>query len=93
MCRDEAWVTVMVAMPAEVSLYASTIQEKKVVAVSGERLEVACLVKRGHPAPTISIWVNKSSGLAQLGEGASSVSYYPTMQDSGSMFICKWEQV
>ena len=84
----------MVAVPAIVSLNIPTKQEK-VVVVWGEEVEVVCLVERpGNPAPIISLSLNKSSDMAQLGGGSrAKVSYYPTMEETGSVFICKWEQV
>ena len=92
--RDEAWLSVMVAVPAMVSLNIPTTKEK-VVMVQGKEVEVACLVKKtGHPAPTISLSMNKSSDMAKPGGGRRArVSYYPTMEETGSVFICKWEQV
>ena len=84
----------MVAVPAMVSLNIPTTKEK-VVVVQGKEVEVACLVKKtGHPAPTLSLSMNKSSDMAKLGGGSRArVSYYPTMEETGSVFICKWEQV
>ena len=92
--RDEAWVSVMVAVPAMVSLNIPTTQDK-VVVVQGKEVEVACLVeKTGHPAPSLSLSMNKSSDTAKLGGGSRArVTYYPTIEETGSVFICKWEQV
>ena len=84
----------MVAVPAMVSLNIPTTQDK-VVVVQGKEVEVACLVeKTGHPAPSLSLSMNKSSDMAKLGGGSRArVSYYPTIEETGSVFICKWEQV
>ena len=84
----------MVAVPAMVSLNIHTTQDKAVV-VQGNEVEVACLVeKTGHPAPSLSLSMNKSSDMAKLGGGSRArVSYYPTIEETGSVFICKWEQV
>ena len=82
------------AVPAMVSLNIPTTQDK-VVVVQGKEVEVACLVeKTGHPAPSLSLSMNKSSDMAKLRGGSRArVSYYPTIEETGSVFICKWEQV
>ena len=50
--------------------------------------------KTGHPAPSLSLSMNKSSDMAKLGGGSRArVNYYPTIEETGSVFICKWEQV
>ena len=84
----------MVAVPAMVSLNIPTTQDK-VVVVQSKEVEVAYLVeKTGHPAPSLSLSMNKSSDMAKLGGGSRArVSYYPTIEETGSVFICKWEQV
>ena len=80
----------MVASPAKLSICVPTIMDK-VVVVLGETVEAACLVeKTGHPAPTLSLMLKKSPGSLQLEVGnMSTVSYYPTMEEDGSLFICK----
>ena len=80
----------MVASPAKVSICVPTIKDK-VVVVLGKKVEAACLVeKTGHPAPTLSLMLKRSPGSFQLEvENMSMVSYYPTMEEDGSMFICK----
>ena len=80
----------MVASPAKVSICVPTIMEK-VVVVLGEKVEAACLVeKTGHPAPTLSVMLKYSHDNLQLVVGnMSRVSHYPTMEEDGSMFICK----
>ena len=77
----------MVAVPARVSLNTPTNKEKLVV-VKGKEVEVACLVeKTGYPAPTLSLSMNKSSDMAKLGGGSRArVSYYPTIEETGSLF-------
>ena len=83
-------MSVMVAVPAMVSLNIPTTKDK-VVVVQGKEVEVACLVeKTGHPAPTLSLMLKRSPDSFQLGvENMSMVSYYPTMEEDGFMFICK----
>ena len=79
-----------VGVPAKVSLSIPTMK-----VIQGEEMDVRCLVsKAGNPPPSISLSLNKSSDLAQLGGGDRAlVSYYPTEEETGSVFICKWEQV
>ena len=87
-------MTVLVAQQAIVSFNINNIQDKMMVK-QGVEVVVACLLeKHGYPAPTISISLNKTTGLTNLGGGENTtVSYYPSLQDTGATLLCQWEQV
>jgi len=91
--RDEAWLEVMVAVPAKVILNLSNTNGK-ILVEKGEALQVGCSVEEaGHPSPKVQLRLNRSSELVPLESGLETVQYFPTLEESGSEFSCVWEQV
>ena len=88
--RDERHMEVFVAHPATVQI---SVPETLLVTY-GEEVEVGCVVEEeGNPAPSVTLFhESRSEEKQDLGDGGT-VTYSPSLEDTGSAFYCFWEQV
>ena len=95
--RAEAWISVEVARPAAVKLHVTGQEEEEVVRVVwGEEVSVRCSPRdSGHPPPVLQLsLLNSSAEAAEESQAGSEaeLSYFPTLQESGARFSCRWRQ-
>ena len=85
-----------VARPATVQLLVAGLEEKeKVRVVWGEEVTVRCAPRDlGHPPPLLQLsLINSSEPVEESRAGAvAELSYFPTLQESGARFACRWSQ-
>ena len=86
-----------VARPAAVKLHVTGQEEKeeeKVVRVVwGEEVSVRCAPRdSGHPPPVLQLSLLNSSAEESKEGSEAELSYFPTLQESGARFSCRWRQ-
>jgi len=93
--RDERWTSVLVAHPAKpvLSLPANAVQQGALESVWGGEVAITCSAPGGLPQASVALSLEKEEDKAELGQGTrAQVSYYPTLRETGAVFVCRWEQ-
>jgi len=94
--RDERWSTVLVAHPAKpvLSLPTAAVQQGALETVWGGEVAVGCSAPGGLPQASVALTLEKETDKADLGHGTrAQVSYYPTLRETGAVFVCRWQQL
>lgn len=72
------------------------MREQEEQVVWGEEVKVECEVSSaGNPLPSLHLGLENTELTAQLSEDGlvATVSYFPTLQETGQRFLCNWSQV
>ena len=94
--RDERWSSVEVARPATplLSLPPASVREGALEVVWGQEVTVGCSAPGGVPPAEVALSLEKTTDQAELGSGSrAQVAYYPSVRETGAVFVCRWRQL